>query len=79
MPALIATRSRRLPALPRVQCIDSPMPAQEPSMNRTLRTQFASLGLAVFVTLATLVGLNSLATSGHTGAQLAKTTTAQSA
>jgi hypothetical protein len=48
-------------------------------MNRTLRTQFASLSLAVFVTLATLVGLNSLATSGHTGAQLAKSTATQSA
>jgi len=47
-------------------------------MNHTLRTQVASFSLAVVVTLATLVGLNSLATSGHTGAQLAKTTTTQS-
>lgn len=79
MPALIASRSRRPSALPRVRSIDSPKPDQEPSMNRSLRTQAASLSLAVFVTLATLVGLNSLATTGHASAQWAKAAATQSA
>jgi hypothetical protein len=49
-------------------------------MNRPIRIQAVSLSLAVLVTLATLIGLNSLAATHAGGAeQLAKATPTQPA
>lgn len=48
-------------------------------MTRQLSTQAAAVTLAVFVTFAVLLGLNSLANPEHAATQLAKTVATQPA
>jgi negative regulator of sigma E activity len=76
---MVAIGSRAAALLPRVPPIADAEAHKEPAMTRNLRTQAASLSLAAVMTLATLMGLNALASQPADAAQMATTTAAQPA
>jgi hypothetical protein len=69
---LVAKRSRRRAALPTVHCIDGAerdTGHKENTMTRNIAAQAVSFSLALLVTVSTLVGLNRLAATDHSGQQ----------
>jgi hypothetical protein len=66
---LVAKRSRGAQPLPKVHCIDTAPDPKESTMIRTIAAQAVSFSLALVVTIGTLIGLDSLASTDHPAQQ----------